>query len=1269
MSRLLVRILLLTSLGTVFSMAQRSHAEANESTPSLDADALVSQVIARCRPWLRQPGPELKSLKYTYHLNGDKRVVEIAAAADPVRRAFWQGATLSLGLHALAKSPEKFTAAAERIAGDADDPQPFIRLTLRPKAQADPFRIEVGNGIEGSWYGYYIHAFDEFQIDLDPETLLPRRETHAFSHYAFSDWQEVQPGAWIPQKVVASRNGYEYRMNFAWQGDAAWLLTHAETLHDGRLRPVARVSDVQVNDSAVTVALSAEQQRLDAARRVVRDMLDRNAAWLAPKPAFDSLQYSFHIEPQEVTETCVVRRDGFTLVEVTGDGQGKMEGQLGDRKIVTAADEFANARRDDLRANVRDRSPDAPEPNDALQLRRYALIGCQFDLPLFELGRTLDNAMVEVKEGEWQGVPCFVATITPPGRSHPLGCGVMLGFTSWSYIHHLYAESETIFIDKERLVPLHETFIESRDGRRFEIDFKNYQPLAEEGDRLAPLQIDISSKDYFTCQYEFQLIGGKQWLIRSAESWFKADEKSRGVVSDVRIDEPSPAADAALRQVAAFQEVFAVDSAASAAEPHATQTVDTLPFKLGQPRTIGAAEVLFTLNGKQQLVLRATRRADAESPGDRVTVLLLDKQDRLLQAGSVEFTGTEAEQTAEISFGGSYALRNVARYAIAGLGNVATLPDAEPRSLHTFALVADKPTPIRGVADPSGKTRVVDAMLQRDADGDLVATLGVVSRDGMQQFEVDASLAMFDQAGKLLAAASKSDSITVKSDLYAGEWTLAFPASVNRADVAAMAVGVSRGQTTSMPMGSMWAALMDFDGPFGVDELLGAADEGCWPAGLEALQRELSESLSHGLFGRDHDWREKDSRHEPPVKLLAPHVANLLRIVAASREPKTLAAAIRFLGYADDPRAVEAIRPLRQHDNEAVRDAAAVALLMLRDDAQLPAVEAILSREPAKDPDESYRANYELRRDALLALASCRSAQSIPLAGKRLLALVDGSEKIRNEGGGSHLNRAGYEAEQLAQLLGRVQDERYLPILEAALQRAEQHDGDNPPAEAELLTAILNYGPAARHCLESLVRAGNSSAVNAVADSKDDFYVAAVGSLLQTSDDLNAWDPAIGYLWNQQSPASLAALQQAFDRGVPAGERQASIQLELATALAALGDARGLPLAFDLLVKLAEPGVAPDDAKAKRQWEKSRDDRRRDVLRVFSRAATDDVAALLAERASNADAPARLAIMQLLGQSHSIPAALRPALEEWAADKISTEVSQQAERLLLRLRE
>ena len=216
---------------------------------------------------------------------------------------------------------------------------------------------------------------------------------------------------------------------------------------------------------------------------------------------------------------------------------------------------------------------------------------------------------------------------------------------------------------------------------------------------------------------------------------------------------------------------------------------------------------------------------------------------------------------------------------------------------------------------------------------------------------------------------------------------------------------------------------------------------------------------------------------------------------------------------------------------------------------------------------------------------------------------------------------------------------------------------------------MLNYGPAARPCLESLVRGGNSSAVHAVADSTDEFYVAAVGSLLRTSDDLNAWYSAIEYLWNQQSPESLDALRHAFDRGVPAGERQASIQLELATALASQGDARGLPLAFDMLVESANLGASPVDAKLKRQWEKSRDDRRRDVLRVFSRATTDDVAALLAERAPNADPHARVAIMQLLAQSHSIPAALRPSLDEWAADKASAEISQQAERLLLRFRD
>lgn len=1259
---------LAVALAAILAAASFSAAQATVSDGDPDTGQLVQQLAERCRVWLAQPGTELKSLKYTFHLGGRERVVELGPDGRRVRRSVWQGATLHTGLDALAAAPDAFEATAERITDDPTYAEPFIRLTIRPKAPDQSLRLEVGNGIDGSWHGYYTHSSKEMRLDLDPETLLPVRELHQGSQYAFRDWQEVKPGAWAPRLVVATRGESDYRMHFAWQGGAVWLLTHAEIVSGDRVRPIARVSDVQVNDQAVTVALSAEQQKVDAARRLVRQVLDRNAAWLAPRPSFDSLQYTFHTERQDVTETCVVLRDGFAAIEVTRDGQGQMAKQFGDRKIVLADGRYATAGRGDARAAVRKATPEGNKPNFALQMRRYALTGCQFDLPLFEWGRVLDDAMVELVDGEWNGVPCHVATITIPGRAGYLGCGVMMGFTSWSYVHHLYPEYEVVYIDKERLVPVHETLVARGGERRFEIDFDEYATVDGANGQLVPLKIDIVAADYFTCKYEFQLVDGRHWLLKSAESWFDPALKARSIVGDVRVDALSELTEAAAQQVAAYRDVF--ESPGNTADAAmATRTVQTLPFRLGWPVTIGAAEVVFTLNSAEQLLLRCTADAGEVDAGQPVTVLLLDNENRLVQAGHAELAANDGKLAAEIPFGHSYALNDVARFVVAGLGDVSGLAGAEVRPFRVVAPTdGAEPTRVRGIADASGKTQLIDVAVRPSDAGQPVVAVHFASSDGPREFQLDASVAAFDPSGRLVAASSKPGILRVEGDFVEDTWELTLPASLNADDIGAVAVGLARGHTTSMPFSVNWMMFVDLPSPFSLDVRLQATDPACWPAALQMLEKELAETLDHGLLGRMYDWRKQQDKHVTPAIVLRPRVDRLLEIGEAASEPATLARVIRLLGFATDPRAVVSARRLLEHDDAGVRDAAAIALGLLGRDTGLAQIDEILERAEPSREDAGWRQNSYVRRDALIALATIRSDASIPAVEKWLRAYIDGSEAVARERGGHQLAGTAYQAGQLAQLLGRLPDPRYLPMLAAALERVERTELPKTPAREELLESILNYGPAAREFIEPRVRRGDPDVIYVVSKSRDESYVGPVGAMLETSTDLRPWYSAIQYLWDRESTEAVDALRRAHERGVPEGDGQEATRLQLAAALAYRGDVRGMPAAFDVLVRLAEPGEPPEDKKARRDWERAIDRRRDNALDVFDRAPTAAVTEFLAANAGAMDDATRLALLAVLEQMHAIPAAVRPRVEQWAKDATNAEVSRLSERLLIRRR-
>ena len=241
-----------------------------------------------------------------------------------------------------------------------------------------------------------------------------------------------------------------YRMHFAWLGDAVWLLRFSESISPEGTVTMTRTRKVKVNGREVAAAETDAERRSRDAARVLLDMLDHNRPWLdgGPtgsgwRPPFRDAVYTFHTVREDVRETCVLDRDGEAVFEVSHDGLGKMKDQLGNRWMALATREcIAQPDEAPVRPRPCPAERDRDQPFD-LALKHYARIGCQFDLPLFRYRDQLDFATVTIEDGTWAGRPCRVATVSNLSRG-PLGCGTMLAFTSWSYMHHIAPGKEVL---------------------------------------------------------------------------------------------------------------------------------------------------------------------------------------------------------------------------------------------------------------------------------------------------------------------------------------------------------------------------------------------------------------------------------------------------------------------------------------------------------------------------------------------------------------------------------------------------------------------------------------------------------------------------------------------------------------------------------------------------------------------------------------------------------------------------------------------------------
>ena len=108
-------------------------------------EEIVTELAARCEPWIGPVSLEIESLQYVFDLQGDKQAVELMQGMGS--RAQWRVITLSTGLEQLLASPLDYDLSLEQ--GDGDT------LLLIAAKRDRGFRLAIGNGIRGRWRGYF----------------------------------------------------------------------------------------------------------------------------------------------------------------------------------------------------------------------------------------------------------------------------------------------------------------------------------------------------------------------------------------------------------------------------------------------------------------------------------------------------------------------------------------------------------------------------------------------------------------------------------------------------------------------------------------------------------------------------------------------------------------------------------------------------------------------------------------------------------------------------------------------------------------------------------------------------------------------------------------------------------------------------------------------------------------------------------------------------------------------------------------------------------
>lgn len=570
-------------------------------------------------------------------------------------------------------------------------------------------------------------------------------------------------------------------------------------------------------------------------------------------------------------------------------------------------------------------------------------------------------------------------------------------------------------------------------------------------------------------------------------------------------------------------------------------------------------------------------------------------------------------------------------------------PDAPPRVLPGPKTLEVAAYPVKldervAVNVSSGKdepywggihTRINSYTVGRE-DGDLKASVEILSVDKSREIWAPVAAALVDEEGRLLAAGSDAVQFTIHKGIYSTEETIRL-GRPHGAEPAQVLLGL-QAMVTSMPMGSRWGTFFHRGPWFSYEQLLAAEDPRVWGHGVRSLHTKLrDEGLERDDLGDW--WREHDGKRR---EMLEPHLDQLHRLLRTADDAEAQAPLARIAGHSGDGRFSDDLAKLLDHGQAEVQDAAAVGLGLLGDARGLERLRPIL-RRPLPEDKKDYQARGEVESwhiDAALALAVIGSDETLRSLGDVLLETVEQLREEPAERGPKLAGPVGM-AEIVIQVLGGAKTPLMVDYFKQVLQ------SEVGRKLAYLMCphlSRLDDNDAVREIFLEGIRRGEVSFIRSAP--RDPAMVEAVAEVVARPDlSYGAFRYTVRYLGRSDAPEATEALRHAFDERL--FYENEDMRLELIEALAERGDHRGLSEGFERLAGAVDASTLPEETKAREKEERDRRGRVRDLVRLITgEFPVSVVAEYLRPRKDADEATVRLAVESVLKKSHRIEVAV-----------------------------
>jgi hypothetical protein len=208
--------------------------------PELQANGreILAKMSEANRYWLDRPPPEVRAYRYDFKLGAEPAKTYEVPEDGRVPSVVRQGISYVSVLYGLKAHPEQVVFRQIEVQPD----KIILSFTLTKHVP-----ISAGNGVLGTWRGFFSRGVSEGTMIVDPKTLTLREFRCEEYRETLSDYAEVRPGHFVPLRVRVSQRGMEFDFRFRVYEPGLWLFASSHEGFEEKSGRIAHIENVIVN--------------------------------------------------------------------------------------------------------------------------------------------------------------------------------------------------------------------------------------------------------------------------------------------------------------------------------------------------------------------------------------------------------------------------------------------------------------------------------------------------------------------------------------------------------------------------------------------------------------------------------------------------------------------------------------------------------------------------------------------------------------------------------------------------------------------------------------------------------------------------------------------------------------------------------------------------------------------------------------------------------------------------------------------------------------